>query len=129
MYFGVVETESLENPSVLKSLNVIKEIVENHPEANEKIWHVNILKVGDNKIEDVINNISKVMKKGWFSIFWNDEKVYTVLLNKTFKLKKDYWKSSDFNEFKNYAIENEVEEFYLDFNKNFKYYNRLISLL
>ena len=129
MYFGVVETESLKDPSVLKSLNVIKEIVENHPEANEKIWHVNILKVGDNKIEDVINNIYKVMKKGWFSIFWNDEKVYTVLLNKTFKLKKDYWKSSDFNEFKNYAIENEVEEFYLDFNKNFKYYNRLISLL
>ena len=57
MYFGVVETESLKDPSVLKSLNVIKEIVENHPEANEKIWHVNILKVGDNKIEDVINNI------------------------------------------------------------------------
>ena len=51
------------------------------------------------------------------------------MLNKTFKLKKDDWKSSDFNEFKNYAIENEVEEFYLDFNKNFKYYNRLISLL
>lgn len=129
MYFGVVETESLKDSSILKSSNVVKTIVEDHPEAGEKIWHVNILKAGDEDIENILNKISGVMKNGWFSIFWNNEKVYVVMSNKIFKLKKDNWTSNAFTEFKNYAIKNEVEEFYLDFNKNFKYYNRLISLL
>ena len=78
MYKGIVELESLNNPTILKEMTIVKENIEYHPEANTKQWHVYRVEISDDKIKPVTENISKTIKQDWYSIFWNEKEVYVI---------------------------------------------------
>jgi len=117
MFKGFVLSESLKNPAILNNFETIKVIVEHHPEfeGEPKIWHDFKLKIADNKIVDVCNDISKEIKEEWYAHFWNENTVYVALPNKVFKMPRENgnWQSSAYQKCKRYAIEHGVEEHYL----------------
>lgn len=120
MYKGFVLSESLKNPLILNDFEKIYVKVEHHPEADAsypKIWHDFKLSIQDEDMDSVAETISKEIKETWYAHFWNNDTVYVILPNKIFKIPKEpkRWKSKEYQELKEYAIKNGVEEHYLDF--------------
>ena len=118
MFKGFVLSESLKDPTVLNDFNQIKVIVERHKEFTEKqkIWHDFKIKTIKKEIENVTQNLSKQMKKGWYAHFWDSKVVYVVLPKRVFKIPRERrWKSNEYQECRRYALKHGVEERYLDF--------------
>jgi hypothetical protein len=117
MFKGFILSESLKNPTILNNFEAIKVIVEHHPEfeGEPKIWHDFKLKIADDKIIDVCDNIAKEIKEEWYAHFWNNDTLYVVLPHKVFKMPREdgNWQSSAYQECKHYAMEHGVEEQYL----------------
>ena len=119
MYFGIVETESLEQQSLLTKYVPAKVIPQEVESADTKLWHLNVLKIEDAQGEEAAVRFAEVMLHGWYAVIWNDEIYYVILPKKAFQLRRGDGQSKDFEAMKIYAIENGVQEEYLDFNKNF----------
>ncbi len=117
MFKGFVLSESLKNPVILNDFEVIRVIVEHHPEfeGEPKIWHDFKLKVDDDKIIEVCNKISKEIKEEWYAHFWNDDILYVILPDKVFKMPREdgNWKSSEYQESIRYAIQHNVDQRYM----------------
>lgn len=128
MYYGVVESESLENPLILNSFNPIKIRIEHHPQSITSVyWHVYLLSVSDQSIREEAEKFATQMKYGWYAVFWNEEKAHIVFTNKIFILtKEDDWQSKEYLKVKEYGINHGIQAEYMDFNKNFKAYNKLV---
>lgn len=128
MYYGIVESESLNNPLILDKYKVKKVVTEFQPNAKTKQWHIFILEILDDSIFSLVKEISSEIKYGWYAIFWNDIKTYVVFSNKVFDLKKEQkWLSKGYEAVREYGSKNGVQKEYLDFNKNFVQYNKLIE--
>lgn len=119
MYKGFVLSESLKNPLVLNNFEKIYVKVEHHPEfmGEPKIWHDFKLSIKDEDIDKTAEILAGEMKETWYAHFWNKNTVYVILPNKVFKIPKEpkKWQSKEYQELKNYAVKNGVEERYLDF--------------
>jgi len=117
MYKGFIVSESLKNLTILNDFEIIRVIVEHHPEfeGEPKIWHDFNLKVDDNKILEVCNKIAKEIKEEWYAHFWDDNKVYVVLPDKVFKMPREdgNWQSLEYQECKKYAIKHGVDQRYM----------------
>ncbi len=117
MFKGFVLSESLKNPVILNGFEVIRVIVEHHPEfeGEPKICHDFKLKIDDDKIVEVCNKISKEIKEEWYAHFWNDDILYVVLPDKVFKMPREDgdWKSPEYQECIKYAIQHNVEQRYM----------------
>jgi hypothetical protein len=116
MFKGIVELEALDRDHVINKLHVVSRITEHHPEADIKTWTVLHVEVPDERIAQVTEELSGQMKSGWYSIFWNNDKIYVVLTNKVFGMPRDYRNSKPYNDFRAYAIGNGIQEEYLEFD-------------
>ncbi len=117
MYKGIIELESLNDPTILKEMDVIKECIESRPEAIIKIWHVYKVEVMDSKIKLVVETVSKVIKKDWYSIFWNDYGVYAVFSGKVFLVSRKDVTSGEYEQVKKYGINQGVQEKFINLQK------------
>ena len=118
MFKGFVLSESLKDPTVLNDLEKIYVKVEHHFEydGEPKIWHDFKLKVEDKDIDRVAELFAKQMKDTWYAHFWNEQVVYVILPEKIFRIPKEKnWQSKEYQNLKEYAIKNGVEERYLKF--------------
>jgi|SRR3989344_932845 len=126
MFYGIVESESLHNPRVLNTLTAKKVVKEFQPNAETKYWHIFVLKVSDDEIVSVAEDIASEIKNGWYAIFWSGAKVYVVFSRKIFELRKEaHWQSAEYEAVREYGNKNGVQKEYLDFNKNFAQYHKL----
>lgn len=117
MYKGFVLSESLNHPPLLNNYDKIDVIVEEHPENAElPIWHDFKLKIQDGDIKDVSETISTQLKYGWYAHFWNGKEVIVCFPTRVFTIPQETeWKSKEYQKLKEYALNNGVEEQYLDF--------------
>lgn len=130
MYYGILESESLNNPVILNNFKTRKVIVESVPLSKEPYWHIFMVEVEDREIEKLTNDLSLVIKPSWFQIFWNHHTVYVVIQNKVFKLRHEKnWSSPEYEEMRKYAMQRGVQDEYLDFNQNFTEYEKIIASL
>lgn len=128
MFYGIIESESLNNPTILNSFKTKKVVVESVPLSENPYWHIFIVEVDDNSIEKLAYDLSLVVKPSWYQIFWNDEWVYVVLQSKVFELRREKaWSSPEYEEMRKYALGRGIDEEYLDFNQNFAEYEKIIQ--
>ncbi len=130
MYYGILESESLNNPVILNNFATKKVIVESVPLSPHPYWHIFVVEVEDRDIEKITRDLSLVIQPSWFQIFWNNNTVYVVIQNKVFTLKREKnWSSKEYEEMRTYATQRGVNEEYLDFNQNFDEYEKIITSL
>ena len=77
MYTGTIIKESLENPEILKSFDVVSESY-----SEDVSWHLYNVVVSREQIDE----LSIVLKKGtWYAHFWYGDNVVVAFKNKTFE--------------------------------------------
>ncbi len=127
MYYGIVETESLANPTVLKQLNVHKTVVIEPPESTSaKEWNINILHIDDQSVDRTKESISTNIKDEWFAVLFNDKKFYVIFRHKIFELERQR-KNKAYRQMVDYGESHGIQKIYLDFDANFKNYKELIN--
>ncbi len=89
---GIIE-ESIDDRDILCVLNpyLVSQRIENVPEDEYPIWHINEYHVSDDKIGDVANMLKRHVKETWYCHAFSDEKLLVVLKGKYFEisLKRD----------------------------------------
>lgn len=89
---GLIE-ESLDDTDLLHMLTpyFISQRIENVPEDECPVWHINEYRVADDEIKDIADMLKQHVKKTWYCHAFNDEKLFVVLKGKWFEisLKRD----------------------------------------
>lgn len=125
----MLSSEGLENPLILNQFKPIKVVIDYQPHSTtSQYWHRYLLNFKTDEIEKIVNKLTKLMKYGWYSIFWNNNTVYVVFKNKSFKLKKEQnWQSKDYLKVREYGVNHGVQKEYIDFNDRFEHYKELLK--
>ena len=119
MYKGIIEEESLNDKKILTEFEVVLIHEEFHKNEEPEIWHAYDIKVPDNQSKKVILKISKSLKKGWYSLFWNKEKVYVIFKEKIFELgNENQWNPLKFEKIVNYGGLNDIPRKWFDNMRN-----------
>jgi len=103
---GIIEIESLNNVDFLKDVRVV-----NTYEKNDKGNSLTFLNVtaSSSSIDLTIKNLMLILKKGWYSFFWNNMDAYFVFKNKTFKIDNiSPWNENQINRVINYGENGKV---------------------
>lgn len=84
---GIIE-ESLEH---IKALEIVKpyffsQRIENVPENEYPIWHINEYHVPDEKIEELLNVLKDKVKLSWYIHAFSDSKLFVVFRDKYFAI-------------------------------------------
>ncbi len=125
MFFGFTESESFDDPTILNDYPHHKIIVEKRP-GGKGFWHIFILEIHENQIEDAVKTISNSLKADWNAMFYNENTLYAVFREKIFKLQmRSYWAPEDYEEVKRYAKDANVCD--LDMNEVFAHYRELLT--
>ena len=89
---GIIE-ESIENREILKKLEkyFISQRIENVPEDEYPVWHINEYQVAEDKIIDVADMLKQHIKETWYCHAFSSERLIAVLKGKWFEisLKRD----------------------------------------
>ena len=111
---GIIE-ESVCDRDILNTLApyFILQRIENVPEDECPIWHINEYHVSDDTIEMIADILKKYIKETWYCHAFSDEKLFVVLKGKWFEisLKRD----ETWDEMIEYGLaEAKVERCYLE---------------
>ena len=111
---GIIE-ESVCDRDILNTLAsyFISQRIENVPEDECPIWHINEYHVSDDTIEMIADILKKYIKETWYCHAFSDEKLFVVLKGKWFEisLKRD----ETWDEMIEYGLaEAKVERCYLE---------------
>lgn len=87
MFYAIVDSESLNNPTILNSFIQIKVDIQYEPLSNANKYHYNfLLKFEDGSVHKHIQEIQKEMKDGWFLFFWNESTLNIVFTHQKFEI-------------------------------------------
>ena len=89
MYYGIIETEFLENIRILDKFNILNSYEESHPEDEIKIWVINKICFNSADALKLIKEPSEAMNEGWYFLIWDDEFVWVIFHRKIFKIKNE----------------------------------------
>ncbi|MDO4283054.1 MAG: hypothetical protein Q4D02_05385 [Clostridia bacterium] len=104
MYKGIIVEQSLEDISILKSVQILD--VENSTDSDWVLYRVNVN-------EDEIKKLAGYLKEEWYMHFWKNREVIVVFRNKIFHL--NYDDKSTWKDALNYGISHGIAEEQLDF--------------
>lgn len=89
---GIIE-ESVDDRDILCVLKpyFISQRIENVPEDECPVWHINEYHVVENAIENIADMLKKHIKETWYCHAFGDEKMFVVLAGRWFpiSLKRD----------------------------------------
>ena len=82
---GIIE-ESLKDSDVLELVKpyFFSQRIENIPENECPVWHINEYHVPDEKIEELLEVLKEGIKLTWYIHAFNESKLYIVLSNRFF---------------------------------------------
>ena len=111
---GIIE-ESVDDRDILCVLKpyFISQRIENVPQDECTIWHINEYRVPDDRIIGIANMLNQHIKENWYCHAFNEEKMFVVLTGRWFQisLKKD----ETWDEMIEYGVhEAKVEREYLE---------------
>ena len=73
MYFAAIDTESLQNPTIINRFKQVQVIVEYEPKSEaDKYHHVFLLKIPESQINSLVKTMSDKIKTGWYAFFWSE---------------------------------------------------------
>ena len=126
MYFAAIDTESLNNPLIVNGFDQIKVIIDHEQNSKASEYHhVFIIRIADKNLDQVLAKIRKLLKKGWYSLYWKGNIVLVQYKDKFFKLSlKDL---STHIEALKYGQAQEIEREFLNFRKYISRYKKFIS--
>jgi hypothetical protein len=124
MFYAIVDSESLENPTILNKFKQIKVTVQYEPLSNANKYHtVFLIKFEDNFIDNSIIAIQKELKKGWYLFFWNKNTINIVFNTKQFKVKTPInTNSSEYKSAQEFGKSQDIHDEYLNYIKYFQPY-------
>lgn len=84
---GIIE-ESIDDKNVLCDLvsYFVAQRIENVPEDEYPIWHINEYQVAEDKIMDVADMLKQQIKETWYCHAFSDEKLLVVLKGRWFEI-------------------------------------------
>lgn len=89
---GIIE-ESINDRSILSDLfpYFVSQRVENVPDDECPIWHINEYRVPEDEIENIVDMLKEHVKETWYCHAFSGEKMFVVLTGKWFQitLKRD----------------------------------------
>ncbi|SRR3989339_1208485 len=125
MFYGFTESESFDDPTILNQFKHYKVVIEKRGDG-KGYWHIIILSIDNQDIENVVRKISIALKPDWNAMFYDKDYLYSVFKDKVFKLKmKNNWQLSDYEEVRKHAKEVDVGD--LDLNEVFAHYKKLLG--
>lgn len=95
---GIIISEGLREPSIINEFDVYKAQISKQDEpiddaGNTGRWHFYWVSATDEQINSLTNQI----KKGWYTHFWNKQKILAVFSGRQFEFKasdKQTWKDA-----------------------------------
>lgn len=111
---GIIE-ESLDDPEILDKVKpfYFSQRIEEIPEDKYPIWHTNEYHVPDSEILNLLTHLEKHIKLTWYIHTFNEDNLYVVLQDKTFKISRE--KDESWNTMIEYGINiAKVERNYLE---------------
>lgn len=111
---GIIE-ESLKHGEALKLVEpyFFSQRIENVPEDEYPIWHINEYHIPDNRIDELLDSLKEEVKLTWYIHAFSDSQLYVVLPGKFFAislLRDDTW-----NEMIEYGVNvANVERYFLE---------------
>ena len=78
---GIIE-ESIDNKNILCDLAsyFVAQRIENVPEDEYPVWHINEYQVAEDKIMDVADILKQHIKETWYCHAFSDDKLLVVLI-------------------------------------------------
>lgn len=126
MYYFMISSEALTDPTILNGVRPIKIIIDPRPSANAPIWHRYLFSFMDHRLDDELSKFKENLIEGWYAVAWNKNEVRVLFKNKQFLLSREKeWKSPEYKAMQQYAIDHGVQAEYIDFNERFKHYREV----
>lgn len=121
-YQGAIIKESLENLSVLDSVNILSTRVSPVKERDKtpwiKQWTIYKVEVAEDKAEEIAEKISQSLdsEHNWYADYKNDVIHYVIFRNKVFKI--DRTKKEEYEAAKQYGLSLDIPDYQLNFGNN-----------
>ena len=118
-YKGVIIEESIEDKSVLKTIEILStEIEKTTPQHKSGVsqWTLHTVLIPTNKANDIAYKISKALDKkdSWYADFKNKNEHYIIFRNKVFLI--DRSNKEEYDEAREYGISIGIPEYQVDFS-------------
>ncbi|KKS97958.1 MAG: hypothetical protein UV73_C0004G0100 [Candidatus Gottesmanbacteria bacterium GW2011_GWA2_43_14] len=131
IYYSLIDSASLKNPTILNKFQHRKVTVQYEPESSTAKFHYNfLLEYKTEKIEPIISEFQNEMHYGWYSFFWNEEKLFIVFDSKLFKI--DFstgWVAEEYKAAQQFGKTQKIPEVYLDFKNYFQPFKEMTDKL
>ena len=113
MYKALIDTQSINDPSWLRTLEVVGEYDEEWPGEEIPVLHILKVRIADGALESIVGLLSEKIEAGWFAVVWNDELILVVLRGRIFKLTyPELLLSERWNELVSYGQANDIDQKY-----------------
>ena len=131
MYYALIDSSSLKNPTILNSYEHLKVTIQFEPHSSASKYHHNfLLQFPDNIVDQAITDIQKEMLESWYSFFWNNSTLNIVFDTKRFAvILPDGWSSSRMRLAQEFGRSQGISEEYLDFKVYFKPFEDMVRKL
>lgn len=87
MGWGIIESEALEDRSVLNKFETARIYEEKHPESDPPVWTMNKVRFKDADASRLADHLARAMIEGWDSLLWTNERIYVVFYDRVFQMK------------------------------------------
>ena len=122
MFYAIIDSASLKNPTILNDFKPRKITVSYEPESKTAKYHYNfLLEFKNDKIMTVIPKIQKEMLLSWYTFFWDENILYIVFKTRKFQIDLlNGWTSEEYKTAQKFGKTQNIPDDYLDFKKYFK---------
>ena len=126
MYYFMISSEALADPTVLDTFRPIKVIVDQRPSADAPVWHRFFFSFMDHQLDTALRKFKDNLIEGWYAIAWNKSEVRVLFKDEQFILaREEDWKSPEYKAMQAYAIDHGVQGEFIDFNERFEHYSEV----
>ena len=125
MFYAIIDSASLKNPTILNDFPHKKITVTFEPQSSTNKYHYNfLLEIKTDNIGNVISKLQKEMLSSWYSFFWSKSKLYIVFNSKKFEIRlPGGWISKEYKSAQQFGRSQNIPQEYLNFKKYFKPFN------
>lgn len=131
MYYALIDSSSLKNPTILNNYKHLKVFIQYEPSSSANKYHHNfLLQVPDDDVNKLIAEIQKEMLRSWYSFFWNERVLNIVFDKKQFSVNlPNGWSLNQARQAQKFGKSQGISEEYLDFKVYFKPYEDMAQEL
>lgn len=131
MYYAIIDSASLENPTVLNTYKHLNVTVQFEPQSTVGKYHyIFLLQFLDSGVEQAIVEIQREMLSSWYSFFWNDTSANILFDTARFVVSlPDGWTSKEAIKAREFGTSQGIQEEYLDFRAQLKPYEDMVKKL